>query len=198
MKTRVLVATATVLLAGGVAAGCSSSGSTSGSASSGAPAPTSAPASGGTSSPLSLTTHTVSGVGTVVDVNGRAVYFDDQDTTGKILCTGACTTVWVPVTVTSTPAPVDGITFGTVARPGGTEQLTADGHPLYTFARDTSASDATGQGAKDAFAGQSFSWHALTTAAAGTSGGAGGSSSTPSAPPSTPSPTAPSGGYGGY
>jgi predicted lipoprotein with Yx(FWY)xxD motif len=197
MKTRVLVATATVLLAGGVAAGCSSS-STSGSASSGSPAPTtSAPATGGTgSSSLVLTTHTVSGVGTVIDANGRTVYFDDQDTTGKILCTGTCATVWVPVTTTSTPAAIDGVTFGTVARPGGTMQLTADGHPLYTFALDSSASQATGQGKHDSFAGQSFSWHALTTTKAGTSGGGG--AGTPSAPPSTPSPTGPSGGYGGY
>ncbi|MBF9067413.1 COG4315 family predicted lipoprotein [Streptacidiphilus fuscans] len=192
MKTRVLVVTATVLLAGGVAAGCSSGGSTSGSASSSAPAATSGPASapasaptsgGGGSSPLALTTHTVNGVGTVVEANGRTVYFDNRDTTGKIVCTGGCAAVWVPVTTTSTPASVDGVTFGTVTRPDGTTQLTAEGHPVYTFSRDTTTSDAFGQGAKDSFSGQSFSWHAVTTATAGTA---------------TPSPTAPSGGYGGY
>jgi hypothetical protein len=95
-------------------------------------------------------------VGTVVDVNGKTVYFDDQDTTTKILCGTDCAAVWVPVTVSSAPAPMAGITFGTVTRSDGTTQLTAMGHPLYTFVKDGDSGDVYGQDAKDSFAGQSF------------------------------------------
>jgi predicted lipoprotein with Yx(FWY)xxD motif len=41
-------------------------------------------------------------------------------------------------------------TFGVVTRPGGARQLTWTGKPLYPFARDKTAGQATGERLKDA------------------------------------------------
>ena len=42
----------------------------------------------------------VSGVGNVlVDSKGFALYSPVQERTGSIMCTGSCTTVWVPLTL---------------------------------------------------------------------------------------------------
>jgi predicted lipoprotein with Yx(FWY)xxD motif len=78
--------------------------------------------------------------------NGFAVYNFDLDLTtpGTSSCTGTCTTFWPPIAV---PA---GATFtapfGSIRRPDGTMQLAFNGHPLYTFAQDTNATTASGDG----------------------------------------------------
>jgi hypothetical protein len=41
---------------------------------------------------------------------------------------------------------VDRALVGTVRRPDGSTQLTYNGHPLYTYIRDTGAGAVTGQG----------------------------------------------------
>ncbi|MEZ0065893.1 putative lipoprotein with Yx(FWY)xxD motif [Streptacidiphilus sp. MAP12-20] len=184
MKPRLLVLAA--LFTGAVAAGCSATASTSNSvkppSSTPAPAAPSTPAA--PAKPVTLSTHTLGSVGTVIDANGKTVYFDDQDSTAKILCTHDCAMVWVPVTVSATPKAVGGVTFSTTTRPDGSKQLTAAGHPLYTFVRDGDAGDAYGQGAKDAFGGQSFTWHSLKAA--------GQTSIAPTKPaPAKPAPTMP-------
>ncbi|WP_052441723.1 COG4315 family predicted lipoprotein [Streptacidiphilus anmyonensis] len=167
MKPRPLVLT--LLLTGLVAAGCSST------ATNDSVAPP--------SRPVQLTTHRIIGVGTVLDADGRTAYFDDQDATVRILCGAKCAAVWTPVTVAAAPAPVGGLAFTTVTRSDGTLQLTEQGHPLYTFLGDEASGDAKGQGVKDSFGGQPFTWHAVTVT--------GSTPGTTQAPP-------PSGGGGGY
>ena len=173
MKPRPLLLV--LLVVGAAAAGCSSSATSNSVGGPGTTPPASATGD--------LTTHSVFGVGTVVDAGGRTVYYNDQDSTVRILCGTACAGVWVPVTVTAVPAPIGGITFSTVVRSNGTEQLAEQGHPLYTFVRDKAPADANGRSATDSFAGQPFSWHALTTL--------GSTPGTTQAPP-------PTGGAGGY
>jgi predicted lipoprotein with Yx(FWY)xxD motif len=119
----------------------------------------------------------------LVDAKGRALYTPDQEMNGKILCTGACTSIWRPATVTGATASSLTGRFGEVDRSGGTKQVTYQGEPLYTFAEDT-AGQVTGDGAKDAFGGRRFTWHVVT--ADGVSRSAGGGSS------------AMGGGYSGY
>ena len=56
---------------------------------------------------------------------------------------------WPPVLTTGAPQPGAGVTgslLGTTARADGTTQVTFAGHPLYRFALDKAAGDATGQG----------------------------------------------------
>lgn len=128
-------------------------------------------------------TATVSSMsGQLVDAKGAALYTNDQDKMGQVKCTGECASIWVPLTSSGKPTAGNGVsgTLGTVKRPDGTSQVTLDGKPLYTFAQDNGSSKATGDGAKDSFGGQQFSWHAEGDASANSnsnsSSGSGGGS----------------------
>jgi predicted lipoprotein with Yx(FWY)xxD motif len=78
--------------------------------------------------------------------NGFAVYDFDLDLTtpGTSSCSGTCATFWPPIAVAAgatLTAP-----FGSIRRTDGTMQLAYNGHPLYTFAQDTNATTASGDG----------------------------------------------------
>jgi predicted lipoprotein with Yx(FWY)xxD motif len=136
---------------------------------------------GSNSSNASASTATVSSQdGQLVDAKGAALYTNDQDKGGQSMCANECASIWVPLVSSGKPTAGDGVSgkLGTVKRSDGKTQVTLDGKPLYTFAEDNGSSKATGDGAKDAFGGQQFSWHAEGTAAAssnsgGNSGGGG-------------------------
>jgi predicted lipoprotein with Yx(FWY)xxD motif len=78
--------------------------------------------------------------------NGFAVYDFDLDLTtpGTSACTGTCTTFWPPIAVAA--GATIAAPFGTIRRTDGTLQLAFNGHPLYTFAQDTNATTASGDG----------------------------------------------------
>jgi predicted lipoprotein with Yx(FWY)xxD motif len=123
-----------------VLAACANSSPTSGAAASSKPA----------ASAMSVGTDHVSGLGTVLDTaNGLTLYHNTKESKGMIVCTGACATTWPPLLVNgSLPAVPNGAagTFGTITRPDGTKQLTLGGMPLYTYAGDSGAGQASGQG----------------------------------------------------
>ena len=162
-----------------VAAGCSSSGT-----SSSAP-----PAGGGTT----VAVRSVSGSQVLVDASGRTLYFSQQEqAAGKALCVSAsCHSVWTPLTVAagtqpSGPTSVAG-ELSTMPDSGGTRQVLFKGAPLYTFALDHGAGQATGNGAHDSFDGTDFTWEAATVGAA------------MPMPPASSNPSSGGGGYGsGY
>ena len=115
----------------------------------------------------------------LVDAKGRALYSPSQEMNGKVLCTGACTSIWMPATVSNATASSLGSNFTVVNRPDGTKQVAYKGRPLYSFAQDTPG-HVTGDGAKDAFGGQHFTWQVVTTgkAAKSSSSSSSGSGST--------------------
>jgi predicted lipoprotein with Yx(FWY)xxD motif len=134
----------------------------------------------------------ISGAGTVlVDSQGNALYTPEQEASGKILCTGSCLSEWMPLTASGSSKPTGSADvtakLGTVKRPDGTEQVTVDGGPLYTFAEDGGPGNVTGDGFVDQFDGNSFTWH-VVRADGSTSGSSQAGSTT----------TGSSGGYGGY
>jgi predicted lipoprotein with Yx(FWY)xxD motif len=135
----------------------------------------------------------VDGVGKVlVAANGMALYTPAQEASGKILCSGACATVWEPLTPGAAAKPIASGNVGTLAvlkRPDGTLQVTANGRPLYTFAQDP-AGQLTGNGVADAFGSQRFTWHAVLAGGMPASGSATSSSGSSSG--------GSSGGSGGY
>jgi predicted lipoprotein with Yx(FWY)xxD motif len=151
-----------------VLAACGSSG---GSSSSGAQPGTS-------SSTVSVAN--VGGVANVlVDAAGKPLYSPDQEADGMIRCTGACTSFWMPLAPGASTPTAKGLTFAVISRPDGSQQVTADGKPLYTFAEDA-AGQLKGNGFGDDFNGQQFTWHvvvagggAAPTAPASNSGGGG-------------------------
>jgi predicted lipoprotein with Yx(FWY)xxD motif len=102
--------------------------------------------------------------GTVlVDPSGKALYASDEEADGTVRCVDACESFWKPVSPgADMPTAQEGVPdLGVVQRPDGTQQVTADGRPLYTFSED-SPGEVTGDGFSDDFGGQVFTWHVMT------------------------------------
>lgn len=96
----------------------------------------------------------------LVAPNGRTLYVFASDRKNKSACYGTCAKFWPPVVVkkgASAPSKIGSLpgTFGVAMRKDGTEQLTYDGAPLYTFAEDKKKGDMNGQGL---FAAGNFWW----------------------------------------
>src|SRR4051794_19679266 len=77
-----------------------------------------------------------------VNAKHLALYTWKKEPAGKIRCTGACATMWPPLTVpahTMVAKHVAGLmgTVGTLVRPDGRTQVTLNGHALYTYRGDT-------------------------------------------------------------
>jgi len=125
---------------------------------------TKAPGVGPGTSTLGSTT--IAGLGTVLTgTGGKTLYHLTTETSSSFQCTTGCTSTWIPYTVASgtTPTRASGVVgqISTVQRPEGTTQVTFDGHPVYFFAGDTAAGQASGQGAAG-------TWFVLHPTASGT------------------------------
>src|SRR5699024_6257343 len=74
--------------------------------------------------------------------------------------------IWAPLTVTAQQRPTapSGVAedLGTIERGDGSEQVTFDGKPLYTFSFDHGSGQVNGNGQSDSFDGTDFTWHAAT------------------------------------
>ena len=108
----------------------------------------------------------------LVNADGFTLYLFESDTGSTSTCTGSCAGTWPALTTDGAPAAGDGVDdgkLGTTARDDGSTQVTYDGHPLYTYAGDSAAGDANGQGIGDV-------WFAVT--ADGTAAAAGGTGDT--------------------
>ncbi len=113
---------------------------------------TSAPAAATTASSSSPTVKTgSSSLGTIlVDAQGMTLYRLSGESGGKFICNNqACLAVWHPLAAAAGSAPTGVASLATVKRPDGTEQVTYEGAPLYTFASDKAAGQTNGQGFKD-------------------------------------------------
>jgi predicted lipoprotein with Yx(FWY)xxD motif len=91
------------------------------------------------------------------------LYHLSGEQNGKFICTSsACVGVWHPLSVSAGSSPTGVAALATVKRPDGTVQVTYKGTPLYTFAQDTAAGQANGQGIKDV-----GTWSAVTVSGEG-------------------------------
>jgi len=171
-----------VLAAAGALAGCGSSSKTTSATSPATTQPASAATSGQSSSAVVKTAANAKlGRTILVDAHGMTLYSLSGERGGKFICAGSpCTQVWHPLTGSAANASVSSL--GTVKRPDGTQQVTYQGMPLYSFAQDRAPGEANGQGIKDV-----GTWSALTASP----------SAATSSPPATTS-TSKSGGVYGY
>jgi predicted lipoprotein with Yx(FWY)xxD motif len=99
----------------------------------------------------------------LVDSSGRTLYLFKADVGDKSACAGACASAWPPLLATGKPTAGTGVTaskLGTITRSDGKRQVTYNGHPLYTFIKDTKPGQTTGQGVT-AFGA---AWFAMTSA----------------------------------
>ncbi len=147
-------------LAGIVFAITSSGSSNAHQASSAAPQPSSgaygtayggaasaAPAPAAANSAVSLRSTPLGKV--LVDAKGRTLYLFERDKTDMSSCTGACQSIWPSLTSQSKPKAMGGVStakLGAIAAPGGKQQVTYNGHPLYYYVGDRKPGDTTGQG----------------------------------------------------
>jgi predicted lipoprotein with Yx(FWY)xxD motif len=118
-------------------------------------------ATGGGGAPTAITTKS-SKLGTIVAAGPKrlTVYMFEGDKGSTSSCSGECAAVWPPVTTSGKPQASGaalGAQLGTIARSGGTTQVTYNGHPLYYYAKDGDAGDAYGQGVNAFGAG----WYVL-------------------------------------
>ncbi|MGA7229296.1 MAG: hypothetical protein WBZ40_03655 [Acidimicrobiia bacterium] len=87
-------------------------------------------------------------LGTVLaNPDGFTLYAFTNDTDDESTCYDACADLW-PAVSADTPiaSDLDATLFGSTTRTDGSEQLTVDGRPLYTYRPDTSPGDTGGQG----------------------------------------------------
>lgn len=142
-----LMAAGLSLAACGSSSSSPSASKTTSSSSSSSSSTTSTPAA---SQVGTVETASSSSYGTIlVDSSGRTLYMLTADTPTKSACTGSCPAVWPPLVVTGSPTAGSGVTaslLGTITRSDGSHQVTYNGHPLYTFARDTAAGQVNGEG----------------------------------------------------
>ena len=155
---------------------CASSGSSSAAAGSTPAAGASSPASSApaaSSGGTSLDVHTMSGQQVVTNAAGFTLYWFAPDTATTSKCTGSCATFWPPVKGPATAMSGVTGTLGTITRSDGTTQVTYDGHPLYTFVKDTVPGQATGNGLNLS----GGVWHEMTVSGATPAAGASASAS---------------------
>jgi predicted lipoprotein with Yx(FWY)xxD motif len=112
---------------------------------------------------MTVTVKHASKLGTILAAGSKklTVYMFEGDKSASSSCTGACASVWPPVTTSGAPTSSGAASssdLGTITRSDGTTQVTYKGHPLYFFARDKDSGDAYGQGVK----GFGADWYVLS------------------------------------
>ncbi len=146
----VLLITGCLLAAAcGSSSSSSSSGSAAGTGSTAASTSASAASSGGSAIKVS-TKHGKLGTILAAGPKQLTVYMFEADKGSKSSCMGACATAWPPVTTSGMPVTggsAASADLGTTMRPGGVEQVTYKGHPLYYFVKDKDDGDSYGEGA---------------------------------------------------
>ena len=84
----------------------------------------------------------------LVTSSGKTLYLDAGDKPPHFACTGGCLSAWPPLTATGKPKAAGKAKASMLAtvKNGRFNQVTYDGHPLYTFTSDSSANPASGEG----------------------------------------------------
>jgi predicted lipoprotein with Yx(FWY)xxD motif len=97
-----------------------------------------------TGGPALLKAGKAGGVTVLTNAKGRTVYWFAADAPGKSNCYGSCAAYWPPVTGAPSKGPGIPGRIGTIARSGGSRQVTYNGHPLYTYVGDSGPGQAHG------------------------------------------------------
>jgi len=85
----------------------------------------------------------------LVDAKGRTLYLFEADKPNKSNCSGACLSIWPPLTSAAKPNATGGALaakIGTISAGGGKRLVTYSGHPLYYYVGDQKPGDTKGQG----------------------------------------------------
>lgn len=102
----------------------------------------SATSSGGSS--VAIKVAQIHGTSVLTNKHGDTLYWFAPDSATSSRCYSTCAAYWPPVIGTASPSSAIPGTFGTLKRTSGAEQVTYDGHPLYTYVGDSAPGQATG------------------------------------------------------
>ena len=113
--------------------------------------PTTAPTSSSASAIVQTATATVKGQSETILTNAQrmTLYYFTPDTATKAACTGGCAQVWPPLLFTGSGAPTSSTTLSgklTVQTDANGSQVEYNGHPLYTYSKDTAPGQTNGEG----------------------------------------------------
>ncbi len=118
-----------------------------------APGASSAPSASATPAPAAeITTASITVAGTTKTVltnsKGLTLYYFTSDSATSVACSGGCATVWPPLLAMSDTATASPALPGklTILNGANGKQILYNGHPLYTYSKDVSPGDASGQG----------------------------------------------------
>jgi predicted lipoprotein with Yx(FWY)xxD motif len=92
----------------------------------------------------SLKTTTIGGTTVLTNAKGFTLYSFAPDTPATSKCYGSCAAYWPPVIGTAAAGQGLPGRVGTIKRTDGSEQLTYNGHPLYTYIGDSAPGQARG------------------------------------------------------
>jgi len=137
----------------------STAAASTGSAASNNPYSSGSSSSGSTKAALISTKHDKK-LGTILAFGPKhlTVYLFEGDKGQSSSCTGACASVWPPVTgKPQASGAAMSADLGTLKRSDGTTQVTYKGHPLYLYVKDKDDGDAYGEALKQFGA----EWYAL-------------------------------------
>jgi predicted lipoprotein with Yx(FWY)xxD motif len=85
----------------------------------------------------------------LMDENGKTLYYWKHDSAGKSYCTGDCLATWTPYLTNGQPKVGDLALKGALGffvRPDGSQQVTYEGLPVYSYSGDKNPGDTNGQG----------------------------------------------------
>jgi predicted lipoprotein with Yx(FWY)xxD motif len=82
----------------------------------------------------------------LTDGNGRTLYLFEKDKGAGSSCSGACASIWPPLSAASGGAGVAAAKLGSIKRADGKSEATYAGHPLYTYAGDAKPGETGGEG----------------------------------------------------
>jgi predicted lipoprotein with Yx(FWY)xxD motif len=91
-----------------------------------------------------LKTTTIGGTPVLTNAKGLTLYSFAPDAPTISKCYGTCAAYWPPVTGTAGAGSGLPGTVGTIKRTDGSQQLTYNGHPLYTYVGDSAPGQANG------------------------------------------------------
>jgi predicted lipoprotein with Yx(FWY)xxD motif len=91
-----------------------------------------------------LKTTTIGGTPVLTNAKGFTLYSFAPDSPTMSKCYGTCAAYWPPVIGAAAAGTGLPGTVATIKRTDGSEQLTYNGHPLYTYAGDTAPGQANG------------------------------------------------------
>jgi predicted lipoprotein with Yx(FWY)xxD motif len=85
----------------------------------------------------------------LTNAQGLTLYFRTSDVPPSKVCSGGCAGAWPPLVMSGSGTPTSATALSgklTLVADANGNQVEYNGHPLYTYSRDTSPGQTTGEG----------------------------------------------------